>query len=166
VAPIIKNSDLQIADLGCGTGLCGMLFKSNAKELIGVDISSKMVELAKTKQIYDELVVADLIEFLNTRKNFNLILAADVFGYLGDLEEVFKAANQALAAGGYFTFTIEKGDTNRYQLEKSARYVHSKVYIHELSAKYSFLLVKEDEVQLRFQRKEPVIGCLFILQKS
>jgi predicted TPR repeat methyltransferase len=163
--PYLKDK-LRIADLGCGTGLCGTLFKPYAKELMGVDISSKMVEIAQDKHVYTALFVEDLVKFLHSQQEFDLILAADVFGYIGDLNEVFEATYDALKKEGYFAFTVEKGEqTECYRLEKSTRYVHSKNYIHQLCINYSFSIIKEDEVQLRFQRNAAVMGYLFILKK-
>ena len=39
----------RILDLGCGTGLCGPLFKPMASTLIGIDLSEKMIAQAAQK---------------------------------------------------------------------------------------------------------------------
>lgn len=165
VAPLLKSSDLIIVDLGCGTGLCGQLFKSVAKRLIGVDISAKMLEVAEKKQIYDELIEADITSVLENMKEIDLILAADVFGYMGDLNLVFTAVKNALHHGGYFAFTVEKTQEEPFALQKTTRYAHSKKYLQNLIAQYNFNIIKHDEVQLRTQRQSPVMGYLYVLKK-
>ena len=40
---------LDILDLGCGTGLCGPLFKPIANSLAGVDLSPNMIEKCKAR---------------------------------------------------------------------------------------------------------------------
>ena len=56
--------NLDILDAGCGTGLCGPLLRPYARGLTGVDLSSKMLELAGERQTYDSLVKAELSDFL------------------------------------------------------------------------------------------------------
>jgi predicted TPR repeat methyltransferase len=162
----LKNQlhDFTIIDLGCGTGLCGVLFKPHAKKLIGIDISSKMIDIAKEKDVYDTLIVADIIPALSDFENIDLIIAADVFGYIGDLAPVFQAVKSALKSEGYFAFTIEKTDQALFSLEKSTRFAHSKQYIHQLCDQFGFTLLSENEEKLRMQRQEPVIGYVYLLQ--
>src|SRR5262249_16278963 len=45
---------LDILDLGCGTGLCGPLFKDMARTLTGVDLSARMLAKARARGVYDE----------------------------------------------------------------------------------------------------------------
>ena len=51
----IKNLG-NVIDMGCGTGLIGKEIKQYCNNLIGVDISQKMLDLANKKNIYDELI--------------------------------------------------------------------------------------------------------------
>lgn len=157
------RSDLVVVDLGCGTGLCGTLFKPYSSKLIGIDIAPKMIEAARQKNVYDELIVDDITHALLQMENIDLIIAADVFGYLGELDDIFSAAKKALKKDGYFAFTVEKSENEPYALQKSTRFAHSKKYIHELCSQHFFKIVKEDEIQLRIQRQEPVLGFLFVL---
>jgi predicted TPR repeat methyltransferase len=168
VIDVLKNKaeNLTIVDLGCGTGLCGALFKKHAKTLIGVDISPKMIEMAEKKNIYDQLMTSDIIEALQNLHEIDLVTAADVFGYIGDLSLIFQQSWESLKNEGYFAFTVEKTTIEPFQLQKNTRYAHTKNYVTLLAANTHFDIIKEDEVQLRTQRQTPVMGYLFILQKK
>ncbi len=66
-------------DLGCGTGLVGLEIRPLTERLTGVDLSPGMLERAKEKKIYDELVRVDITEFLAaTGKRYDLFTAADL----------------------------------------------------------------------------------------
>lgn len=161
----LKNQELAILDLGCGTGLAGEKFRPLAKKLIGIDISSKMIEVAANKHLYDELKVTDIKQALTDFTELDLILAADVFTYIGDLEEIFSKAYHALNEKGYFAFTTEKTRHYPYTLQKSARYAHANKYIKKLAKNNHFKILKQDEVILRKQKNHPVEGYLYLLQK-
>jgi predicted TPR repeat methyltransferase len=97
--------------LGCGTGLAGAVFTPLATRLDGVDLSPAMIEKARARGIYDQLVVADLEDALAADGAcYDLILAADTLVYLGDLAVVFEAARRRLSPEGYFLFTVEKAE--------------------------------------------------------
>eukprot|EP00879_Flechtneria_rotunda_P025124 GHRR01026683.1.p1 GENE.GHRR01026683.1~~GHRR01026683.1.p1 ORF type:complete len:345 (+),score=139.83 GHRR01026683.1:1271-2305(+) len=85
-------------DLGCGTGLMGPLLRQHVQHLAGIDLSSKMVEKARERGCYDELAVGELAQYLETATQqgadqaYDLLVAADVFVYIGDLLPVLMAA--------------------------------------------------------------------------
>ncbi len=107
LGPVTRR--LDVADLGCGTGLCGPLLRARASRLVGVDISPKMVERA-VERGYDELVVAEIVSYCDANRSaFDLLVAADVMVYLGDLVPLFTAARTSLRPGGWFAFTVERG---------------------------------------------------------
>ena len=69
---------LDVLDAGCGTGLCGALLKAWAHRLVGVDLSSKMVEKARLREVYDHLVVGELTAYLSTHAAaYDLVVSAD-----------------------------------------------------------------------------------------
>lgn len=116
-------------DLGCGTGLCGPMLRPLLAEggtLAGVDLSAAMLAVARERGVYDELLQQDLVEHLHgTRERHELVLAADVLIYLGDLAPVFAGVRRVLRPGGLFAFTVEAaaGDAG-YVLQPSLRYAH------------------------------------------
>lgn len=95
-------------DLGCGTGLCGPLVKPHVRHLTGVDLSDAMLARAGALGVYNELVQGDLLGHLQTTpRRYELVLAADVFIYVGALDEVFSAVRGATLPGAVFCFTAE-----------------------------------------------------------
>ena len=126
---------LSILDLGCGTGLAGAVFQPLAARLDGVDLSPAMIEKARARGIYDDLVVADLETALGTAGAlYDLILAADTLVYLGDLGAVFRGAAARLAPDGYFLFTTEAKEGDGFELGPKRRWRHSDAYLRATAA--------------------------------
>jgi len=158
-----KDSEWTILDLGCGTGLCGNMLKPFAKQLIGIDVSEKMISTAKEKNIYDVLKIEDVGTALDEFKENDVIVAGDVFTYIGKLDTIFEKARKALKPKGLFAFTVEKTYTEPYELQKSIRYAHSKKYLTDLAEKTHFNILRFDNITLRKERNVPVEGYLIIL---
>jgi len=120
-------------DLGCGTGLAGVALRGRVDTLIGVDLSAAMIAKARETRLYDELKVGDAVAFLatSTARGADLVVAADVFGYIGDLDAVFGAAMRALADGGRLAFSVETDDGEGYRLGPAMRFTHSARYVRE-----------------------------------
>ncbi|MEM9044515.1 MAG: methyltransferase [Pseudomonadota bacterium] len=164
---ILNETTPDIVDLGCGTGLCGPLFEPFAVSLVGVDLSPKMLEQADLKGCYSDLVEADLIKFLQERPlSFDLAISADVLVYFGDLSDIFGAVYGALRPGGHFAFTVERSDTDRWQLQRNGRYTHGRDYVERLAQGTGLEVVSVSEEILRLNFDEPVAGDAWLLKKS
>lgn len=153
-------------DLGCGTGLCGQLFKTHTQQLIGIDLSEKMLAIAKEKNCYDELHSFSVIEALDQILETDLILASDVFTYIGDLTEIFLKAEISLNHHGIFAFTVEKTYDHDYHLQTNIRYAHSEKYLKKLIKKHQFETLRFDSIALRTQFGKEVSGYLIVLKKN
>lgn len=163
----LNSRSLSILDLGCGTGLCGALFKPFAKSLIGVDLSAKMLSVAKDKAIYDELIESDITTFLENKKlTYDLILAGDVLVYIGKLDELIKNISDALVTKGLFVFNAEIDDEVEFKMNQSGRFSHSRKYLEKL-AKENLFEIAYYQVQItRMQNNEPVYGHVFVFIKN
>jgi predicted TPR repeat methyltransferase len=134
-----RQSDMDVIDLGCGTGLCGPLFRKHARFLKGVDLSPGMLEKARERNIYDELLEGDLIVGLGTARDvydlvYDLVIAADVFVYVGKLAQVFETTARALRPGGLFAFSLEAEEgCEDFVLRPTGRYAHSAGYAGRLA---------------------------------
>lgn len=161
-----KANKFSIIDLGCGTGLSGLAFADIAEKLIGVDLSEKMLALAKQKNIYNELIQADLIQALKKYDQaFDLLLASDTFNYFGDFKELFLCCSGALKSNGYLLFSVEKEKHNQdWALQNNSRYAHSEHYVRELAQQCNFKVVAIEQAALRMQQHEACQGLLCLLQ--
>ena len=88
------KKSLTILDLGCGTGLCGELISPYASALVGIDLSQRMLDVAAQKNIYSKLVNTDIYNVSDLENQFDLIIAADVFPYCGDLLPLLLSCKQ------------------------------------------------------------------------
>jgi predicted TPR repeat methyltransferase len=159
---------LDVMDIGCGTGLCGPLVRPYARQLIGVDLAPRMLERAGARGCYDVLVESDAAAALDARPgSFDLIVAADVFAYIGDLAVILRAAQSALRRGGMIAFSAEaEGDETTYRLRSTSRYAHGAPYIRRVAAVARLRERAFQETLLRRQNGEPVAGFLFVLERA
>lgn len=156
----------HVLDLGCGTGLCGPLIAPRADIVDGVDVSSAMLEQARALGIYRELIHAELGGFLAaTEARADLILAADVFIYVGDLASVFRSARRILEPGGCLAFTVELAKSGQdIELLPSLRYAHSEAYLRRLADETRFARVRVSEAPIRHDQAAPVMGLYVYLE--
>jgi predicted TPR repeat methyltransferase len=175
VIELLKRSDvspsksLDDLDAGCGTGLCGPLIAPYARRLVGVDLSERMLAQAREKDVYDELLKAELTAYLSScEETFDVIVSADTLVYFGGLAAVVAAADRALRPGGRLVFTVEEltGEQDAgYVLGTSGRYRHAREHIR---AVFSQTGLREEIVpaELRFEAGEPVAGLVVLGAKE
>jgi len=163
-----EYKELDVLDLGCGTGLCGPLFRDLARTLTGIDLSEKMLEKARQRDVYDELASSDIVSFLSpARDAYDLIIAVDVFVYIVDLGPIFTASAQALRPGGLFAFSLEAEEEGAaYVLRPSGRYAHSMSYIRRLMDDAGLQELSVEKCVLRKDMNQPVNGYVCVFGKS
>jgi predicted TPR repeat methyltransferase len=156
-----------VIDLGCGTGICGPLFRPLADRLVGVDLSPGMLERAAQRGRYDELVVADLVDVMaGGRDPVDLCIAADVLVYIGDLAPALGAIAAALAPGGYLAFTTETAESGDWRLRRSGRFAHARSYVRTVAEPAGLEMVTVERAILRTERGRPVAGDVWLLRRS
>jgi predicted TPR repeat methyltransferase len=171
-AAILKlqpQGELDIADLGCGTGLCGPLLAPIARHMVGVDLAPRMLEEAGKRGVYTQLVEADVASFLAKSQagSFDALVSTDVFIYIGDLAEVFRGARHAIRTGGWFGFSIETADDQvDFVLRATRRYAQSLAYIRRLAKENGFEVVLEEPSVLRKERGEDAAGHIVVLRAT
>ncbi|MBI2769658.1 MAG: methyltransferase domain-containing protein [Burkholderiales bacterium] len=129
-----ESRSLDVLDAGCGTGLCGEYLRPVARVLTGVDLSARMIALARAKGLHDFLHEQDLAAFMLERAQaFDLVVAADVLPYVGEVAQTLRAAANALRAGGRLAFSAERMQDQDAQatfaLRPSGRYQHARDYL-------------------------------------
>jgi predicted TPR repeat methyltransferase len=168
--------DLDILDIGCGTGRAGALVRGRARQLDGVDLSPAMLEKARARSVYDRLEQADLLAFLSRqRASYDVILAAAALIHFGDLQEVFQAAAQGLRGTGLFIFTLFPHETGEQdyavassgRLAQSGCFRHSPDYLRRLADNNGFsLLTLKAVLHEHDQDGNPVTGLLGVMRKN
>lgn len=165
------NAPLEILDAGCGTGLCGPLLRSLARSLVGVDLSAAMIEKARARGGYDELIVEELCAFMSSRPGaFDTVVSADTLVYFGALEEPLRAARTCLRRGGLLIFTVEHEDPagdsasgdRPYRLETHGRYSHSEGYVGTALGAAGFGGTSIERDVLRRERGSDVRGLVVL----
>lgn len=151
-------------DLGCGTGLVGAAVRDRCDHLAGVDLSPRMIDRAAGRGVYDQLVVADVVDHLRAESTgLDLILAGDVLGYLGELAPLFAALRPRLAAGARVAFTVERDPGAGYRLRPSGRWAHGRAYLGQLAAAHDLAILAVREAPLRADVDGPVSALVYLL---
>jgi predicted TPR repeat methyltransferase len=161
---IEQSRILDVLDAGCGTGLCGPLVAPYARRLVGVDLSEGMLDQARARDVYDDLVKRELTAYLCDRTGaFDVIVSADTLVYFGPLEEVAAAAEQALCEPGWLVFTVEElrdaGPDAEWAISPNGRYRHARAYVERVLADAG-LQPEIVPAELRLEAGEPVPGLV------
>lgn len=97
---------LRVLDFGCGTGNLTQKMAKQAKNIVAVDTSSKMISILAAKQIDNvkplSLELSSQVIKSNEvfRKKFDLITASSVFAFVDDFEEMLGLLRGLLKSGG------------------------------------------------------------------
>lgn len=171
-------------DLGCGTGLSGLSLRPFVNRMSGVDLSTKMIDRAREREIYDDLCVDDITRYLSEKVqscSVDLVVSCDVFVYIGDLSKIFELVSSVLREGGVFAFSTESLSCedkrctlganaqceSRFLLSVNKRFKHCSKYIVQEATNLGFRLVKHaDRRQLRRQGGKPVLGDVFVFERT
>lgn len=161
----VRRKFVHGLDLGCGTGLGGQAFADKIEVFDGLDLSAKMIAVAATKGIYRKLHLGSIVSFpKELQDTFDFYLAADVFAYVGDLQETFCLLRQRARHDILFCFSTEAEEGNAYTLQKTGRFAHSPQYIEELAEATGWQVAARQETVLRKEKGVGVKGDLWFLQ--
>ncbi|MFG1303292.1 methyltransferase domain-containing protein [Xanthobacter autotrophicus] len=152
-------------DLGCGTGLAGVLFAQVVEQLAGVDLSPAMLEKAAALGLYARLEAGEMGAALEAvpEVSLDLILAADALCYVADLAPIFHAARRVLRADGLFAFTLETHEGDGVILRDTLRYAHSADHIRALAHAAGLAIVLLEAASTRAEKGVAVPGLVCVL---
>ena len=174
-----EGEQWSVLDLGCGTGLSGVAIAHHARQLVGVDLSAKMLEKARERHLYDRLEHRDLLAMMQSEgpSSYDVVLSTDVFIYVGKLDGVVEQAQRLLRPGGFLAFSVESLDSladppealsepRDYKLNITGRYAHSSAYLARLAAHHNFEVLGMQETQTRLDKGKPVQGYLALWRRA
>jgi predicted O-linked N-acetylglucosamine transferase (SPINDLY family)/SAM-dependent methyltransferase len=164
-----SDHTLDVLDLGCGTGLAGVALRPWTRSLVGVDLSAGMLERARRRGIYERLCCEELLGFLRAEPDarYDLVVAADVFVYLGELDSVVAETRRVLRPEGILLFSVELLDAREDQdarsgscfgINATGRYAHASEYLSGLAASAHFTPMRSTDSTLRLDHGTPIAG--------
>lgn len=154
--------DGLVLDLGCGTGTMTEILASKGYDMTGVDFSEEMLDIAmqkRTKSGHDILyLMQDMREFELYGTVRAIVSVCDSMNYLtedGDLEQVFRLANNYLDPSGVFIFDMNTeykyremlGDQTIAEERENCSFIWDNYYYEEEKInEYQLSLFVEDPV--------------------
>jgi predicted TPR repeat methyltransferase len=154
-------------DLGCGTGLMGEALRDRVERLAGVDLSAAMIAKARERGVYDEFNIGDAVAPMRERPSaFDLIVAADVFVYVGDLTPLFAAVGTALASDGLFAFSVETFEGHGFKLEPTMRFAHSRAYLEATAREAGFGSLHIQSASTRREAGAEAAGLICVFERT
>lgn len=162
---VVREPVAVALDGGCGTGLCGPYLRGLAGRVIGVDLSRKMLDRARDRGCYDELVTAELTAYLEAHAaEADVIVSADTLVYFGNLAPVSSAFAKALRPGGYLVVTLERSGEDSpfetFQLHPHGRYSHRPAYVESQLRAAGFEHILVEEAVVRVEKGVSVAGLV------
>jgi SAM-dependent methyltransferase len=102
----------SVLDLGCGEGYCSRTLRQRGAQVLGMDVSERMVGLARQAEATEPLgiryEVADAASADLGEGRFDLVLAVFLFNYLGveQMQQAMVNVHRTLSPGGHFVFAV------------------------------------------------------------
>lgn len=160
----------RAVDLGCGTGLVGVELRPDCAHLVGVDLSQRMLEQARLRGVYHELVCADLLTYLDAcgDASFDLVTGGDVFIYESRFAIVFEKCRRVLMPGGWLAFSVEthfESGGPMSLLRPSGRFAQDADALARLAERSGFDVVLRRALVLRWDHGVPVEGEIVVLRR-
>jgi predicted TPR repeat methyltransferase len=157
----------RVIDLGCGTGLAARAFAGIAGDIIGIDLSPRMIERARATGLYAEVEVAEIVEGLARQPDASadLILAADVMVYVHDMAPLLAEVARVLAPGGLFAFTLESHPGEGVVLGEGLRYAYGAASARMLIEAAGLTLERLEPASSRTESGAQVPGLVAVAAK-
>ena len=133
--------------------------KEENSEWTGVDLSEKMIEKARQKNLYHELYHEEITNFLQKNNiKHNFILLFDVLEYTKEIYKIF-----VLCKHTPLLFTTENAppSVQTFALSETGRYWHNEEYIKTLLKKAGYQNIKSYPLVLRQENGNDVSGTLW-----
>ena len=92
---------LRILDIGTGTGFFACILAAEGHETTGIDLTPKMIEVAKAKNIPGaEFVVGDCENLPFEANSFDAVICCESFHHYPNVQDFFNSVYRVLKPGG------------------------------------------------------------------
>ncbi len=169
IRQVYPTLDCSVLDLGCGTGLLGVYLGRPQGALVGVDLSSRMIEKAARHNLYDKFHCINLLDALSETpaEQYEVIASCDVFVYVGDLTDAIKDAARILRPDGLLVFSFESAQNTdaAFVLTASQRYAHNKEVLVALCQRAGLIQIEAKASVTRQENGQDVSGYIVRARK-
>ena len=156
-----------VLDLGCGTGLLGLMINDLTTYIKGIDLSIPMLQIAQVKQVYREIEVIDIAEVIKSDlRLYEGIMAGSSIRYFGKLDDLISGIFKRTLPKGFCIFDLEAGDLDKsksvtdYSLLPEGHFQHSRAYIEKCLIAAGFEIISISEEALYMRNDKQVFGYL------
>ncbi len=106
LAPDLRDN--AVLDLGCGYGEnCAKFLRLGASKVAGVDLSEKMLEIARTENQNIEFIRGDMSDLSFIKEKYDVIFSSLAVHYIEDFNKFAKEVFSLLNHDGYLIFSQE-----------------------------------------------------------
>ncbi|NJE04617.1 class I SAM-dependent methyltransferase [Thermococcus sp. M36] len=95
---MLRTKSGRALDLGCGTGNYTVELKKLGFDVIGLDASERMLEIARSKGL--ECIKGDAYSLPFPDESFDLVLSVTMFEFIHEPEKVVREIHRVLRPGG------------------------------------------------------------------
>jgi predicted TPR repeat methyltransferase len=162
--------NINVLDLGCGTGLFGHVLGPIGGYFVGVDLSQKMLEKAAATGVYSRLHIVDMGEALahTDAEEYEAIVANDALVYVAELTDFIANAHRCLRKGGVLIVSCELAQPQEAPivLRPTLRYAHRVDYVRDLCESVGFASIDIENIHVRENEGKPVESFLVTATKA
>lgn len=162
-----RRGDLDVLDIGCGTGGCGHVFASSARHLHGIDLSPTMIACARRTGRYHRLSEGEMNEIMRAEPplSYDLVLAADVLTYVHAPGPVLREVARLLRAGGRFAGAQELWEgPEASRFLSTGRFAHSAGALAAAARDAGLVPELSHPITLRLEEGRPIPGLVVVLR--
>jgi predicted TPR repeat methyltransferase len=158
----------SVLDLGCGTGLMAVALNNTLSylQLTGIDLSRNMLEIAKKSNLYTDLHIDDINNYLlGKTKKYDLILAADVLVYQGCLKSIFQQIANCMHQESRLCISVEMSTAPTYRIKYRDKFGHNINYIQKIVTDSGLEITKYSIINIRQEYGVYIPGYCLLLKK-
>ncbi|MCL9780831.1 class I SAM-dependent methyltransferase [Vibrio sp. S4M6] len=158
---VVELDDLEVLDFGCGTGLLSERLSPQVKSIVALDSSESMIEQLDKKMLSNVEPVVDMLtrglvaQHPAFRKQFDLVVASSVCGFLHSFSEAADIIYAILDNGAsfvHFDWLLEEGEEGMGLTKSKANQVLTSVGFDNVEVSVPF------EMQTKMGTKKVLMG--------